>query len=141
MVSSGRSPRTLFIIWKNLLLSSFDEETASLPTLSNNAKFSEAMKLFMNSSEASPRRLFTMLKNVTNSSCYDTVLANFSQFPPLSATQDLCQAKYNLFLQLFCLHNMNVVHCGQFHNILFWLCFCNPRLHQMLLEVFIFFDQ
>ena len=31
------------------------------------AKFSESMKLAMNSSEASPRRLFTMLKKFTNS--------------------------------------------------------------------------
>ena len=63
------------------------------------------------------------LKKLIDSYTYDTVLANFSQFPPISASIHLYSTNLDLFRQLFHLHDLGVVWCSLFENILFWLYF------------------
>ena len=55
-----------------------------------------------------PRRLLTYitLKNLRNLYAYDSVLANFSQVPPLWATQDLFRTNLDLLLQLLCVYHL-----------------------------------
>ena len=60
---------------------------------------------------------------------YNTVLAIFSQLPPLCATQDLYEAKHNHFPHLLNLYNFLVVSCSLFENISFWLYFCKTCIN------------
>ena len=71
-------------------------------------------------------------KKLRNEYTNDTVLANFSQFPPLSATQDLYEAKHNHFPHLLNLYNFLVVSCSLFENILFWLYFWKTCINLIL---------
>ena len=64
---------------------------------------------------------------------YDTVLANFSQFPPLCANFHLYSTHLYPLRQLFFVYNFLVIPCSLFENILFWLYFWNPWV------IFIFF--
>ena len=56
-------------------------------------------------------------------------LANFSQVPPISANFHLCSTNLDLFRQLFHLHDLGVVWCSLFENILFWLYFLSPFIN------------
>ena len=60
-------------------------------------------------------------KKLTNQYSYDTVLANFSQVPPLSAYFHLYSTNLDLFPQLFSLYDFLVLPCALFQNISFWL--------------------
>ena len=59
----------------------------------------------------------------------DTVLANFSQFPPISAKFDLCSTNLDHFWQLFSLNKFSVLSSALFANIVFWLYFGNPCIN------------
>ena len=75
-----------------------------------------------------PRRLITTyaLKKITDSYSYDTVLAIFSQFPPLCATQDLYSTNLDLMPQLFCVYDLGGVGWGLFQNKPFGLYLGDP---------------
>ena len=63
------------------------------------------------------------IKKLTNQYSYDTVLANFSQVPPLSAYFHLYSTNLDLFPLLFSLYDFLVLPCALFQNISFWLYF------------------
>ena len=58
-----------------------------------------------------------------------SVLAIFSQFPPLCATLHLYRTILDLLPLLFFLYNFLVVPCGPFENFLFWLYFWGPCMN------------
>ena len=58
-----------------------------------------------------------------------SVLAIFSQFPPLCATLHLYRTNLDLLPLLFFLYNFLVVPCGPFENFLFWLYFWGPCMN------------
>ena len=59
------------------------------------------------------------------------VFANFSQVPPISANFHLYSTNLDLFRQLFHLHDLGVVWCSLFENILFWLYFLSPFINSI----------
>ena len=61
------------------------------------------------------------LKKIRNSYSYDTVLAIFSQFPPLCATQDLYGTNHNIFWHFFHLYDLGGLGWILFEKIIIWL--------------------
>ena len=62
-----------------------------------------------------------------------SLLANFSQFPPLCANFHPYSTHLHPLRQLFFVYDFLVIPCSLFENILFWLYFWNPWV------IFIFF--
>ena len=129
-IQSGFEPMTPIAHMKNkkilekrgLELQISGRESKTLPLDHCVIAWKKVLKYWRNQS-ISPAALLVFLSFLVPN---HSLLANFSQFPPLCANFHPYSTHLHPLRQLFFVYDFLVIPCSLFENILFWLYFWNP---------------